>query len=122
MDTFTKAYIEAALWSSVGDNDEPLDKNYSIQDISSETLQKMEADCAKFQKENVTDIAQYDHPSFSPEEMAGHDFWLTRNGHGVGFWDRDDCLPESAGERLTVAANAFGECDLYVGDDKLIYC
>ena len=22
-------------------------------------------------------------------EQAGHDFWLSRNGHGSGFWDRD---------------------------------
>lgn len=22
-------------------------------------------------------------------EQAGHDFWLSRNGHGTGFWDRD---------------------------------
>ena len=21
--------------------------------------------------------------------QAGHDFWLSRNGHGTGFWDRD---------------------------------
>lgn len=21
-------------------------------------------------------------------EQAGSDFWLTRNGHGTGFWDR----------------------------------
>lgn len=21
--------------------------------------------------------------------MAGHDLWLTRNGHGAGFWDGD---------------------------------
>ena len=22
-------------------------------------------------------------------ERIGHDFWLTRNGHGAGFWDGD---------------------------------
>ena len=24
---------------------------------------------------------------YSAEDLAGHDFWLTRNGHGTGFWD-----------------------------------
>lgn len=32
------------------------------------------------------------------EARAGHDLWLTRNGHGAGFWDRD--LGE-LGDRLT---------------------
>lgn len=27
--------------------------------------------------------------SFSECERIGHDFWLTRNGHGAGFWDGD---------------------------------
>tara|TARA_A100001015_G_C14364012_1_gene471659 strand:- start:127 stop:459 length:333 start_codon:yes stop_codon:yes gene_type:complete len=25
-------------------------------------------------------------------EQAGHDFWMSRNGHGVGFWDRPDSV------------------------------
>ena len=37
-DSFTLAYIEAALWSSVDDDDEPLDKNYTLADIPEETL------------------------------------------------------------------------------------
>jgi hypothetical protein len=24
------------------------------------------------------------------EEQAGRDFWFTRQGHGVGFWDREE--------------------------------
>ena len=49
-------------------------------------------------------------------QLGGHDFWLTRNGHGAGFWDRSDCLPEDAGERLTDAAEKYGEVDLTVDD------
>ena len=51
-------------------------------------------------------------------DYAGHDFWLTRNGHGAGFWDRG--LGE-AGKKLTDAAHAFGECNLYLGDDDVIH-
>jgi hypothetical protein len=51
--------------------------------------------------------------------MAGHDFWLTRNGHGAGFWDGD--WPEPLATVLTDAAHAFGELSPYVGDDGLIY-
>lgn len=44
-------------------------------------------------------------------EQAGHDFWLSRNGHGAGFWDRDP--PEYGHEhnlgRLQGIAESFGE-------------
>jgi hypothetical protein len=38
--------------------------------------------------------------------QCGHDFILTRNHHGAGFWDRGY---GEAGRRLTAAAQAFGE-------------
>ncbi|MCU9611740.1 hypothetical protein OEK97_27930, partial [Escherichia coli] len=55
----------------------------------------------------------------SQVQMAGHDFWLTHNGHGAGFWDGD--WPEPFATQLTNAANEFNEIDLYVGDDQQIH-
>jgi hypothetical protein len=110
---FTKAYFEAALWSSTDDDGEPLDKNYTIADISQECAEQMALDCAQFQIENCADIETVTYT------QAGHDFWLTRNGHGAGFWDGD--WPEEVGDRLTKAAREFGEFSLHVGDDGLIY-
>lgn len=98
------------LWSSTDDNDEPLDRNYSARDIEPEALERIVADCAKFQAEN--DISE------GTNKRAGHDFWLTRNGHGAGFWDSD--WPET-GDMLTAASKAFGECSPYVGDDGQVY-
>lgn len=48
----------------------------------------------------------------------GHDLFLTCNGHGVGFWDRE---LGALGERLTAISEALGGFDLYLGDDELIY-
>lgn len=42
------------------------------------------------------------------EGDAGHDLWLTRSGHGTGFWDRG--LGE-LGDRLTEAAKSYGSPD-----------
>jgi hypothetical protein len=126
LDEFTRAYIAAALWSSNDESTpqggEPLDANYSVDDIAPETMEKIIADCAKFQADNAADLAIG--PSLAlrectPLEYAGHDFWLTRNHHGCGFWDGD--WPEAVGERLTEAAQKFGEVDLYVGDDGKLY-
>lgn len=52
-------------------------------------------------------------------EQCGHDLWLTRNGHGVGFWDRG--YPVALGDALTRAARLAGERDLYLGDDGRIW-
>jgi len=45
---------------------------------------------------------------------------LTRCGHGCGFWDGD--WADEVEGTLTEAAKRFGEVNLYVGDDGLIYC
>ena len=123
MDKFTAAYIEAALWSSTDDAGEPLDNGEH--ELAPETRAKMASDCAKFQAEQAEWLAS-DYRTESRaaygctvEESAGHDFWLTRCGHGAGFWDGD--WQEPAATHLTDAAHTFGNVDLYVGDDGLIY-
>lgn len=108
-DAFTEAYIDAALFSEVDGDGDPLDANHDVHSIHPDTLAKMVADCAAFQAAHPTD----------DESQAGHDFWLTRNGHGAGFWDGD--WPEPLAGTLTDAAHAFGECDLCIGDDGLIH-
>ncbi len=114
MDDFTRAYFEAALWSSTDNADdsggEPLDKNYSIDDIDKATLDKMIADCTDFQ-ERFGELIDGGGMGY---EHAGHDFWLTRNGHGAGFWDGD--WEEPYGDQLTDASKEYGEFDLYLGD------
>ncbi len=125
LDEFTLAYLTCALWSTLDETNErggePMDKNYGLEDLAHELVALAVVDCKQFQGENADDIGTWDNDShaFTTDEMAGHDFWLTRNGHGAGFWDGD--WPDGANERLTEASEAFGEIDLYVGDDGLIY-
>lgn len=57
-----------------------------------------------------------------PEGMfhqAGVDFWLTRNGHGTGFWDRGEYNGWQT--FLTLEAESFGEAHVYLGDDGLAH-
>lgn len=122
---FTDAYIECALWASLDDDDQPLDEHDG--EISEETLTRVREDCAKFieQTSSVLDAVEQTGVHGDTYAMAGHDFWLTRNGHGAGFWDGDWDVEipgaSDAGKVLTNAAHAFGGYDLYVGDDGLIY-
>jgi len=114
--SFFEAYVECALWSSSDCDDEPLD-GYSIDDIAPETLAKMRIDCDDFQ-ESTTQLIQHAYRTgqYSPGQ-AGHDFWLTRNGHGAGFWDRGLA---AVGEQLTKDAKFHGSVDLIVCDDGII--
>lgn len=119
LDPFTRAYIEAALWSSTDDDGTPLDSKYGVEDFAPDTLKAMIEDCKQFQQQNsslFTDCRRSN--EYTDDEMAGHDFWLTRNGHGAGFWDGD--WP-TTGEQLDKAAKKYGEAELYVGDDGYVY-
>ena len=130
IDAFTQAYVDAMLWATSDNSDdqggEPLDKNYSIDDIAESAMEKIVADCKRFQEENAADIATIPYRrtndgNWSGKEQAGHDFWLTRNGHGTGFWDRE-YLDDDVAKRLTSASHKFGEVYPCVGDNGLIYC
>src|ERR1700674_4314854 len=107
LDTFTRAYIERVLWSSTDDNDRPMNDNYSIDDFAPGTLARMIADCERFQAKHAqwltSEYLDRYRGESSIDEMAGHDFWLTRNGHGAGFWDGD----WKAATELTDAAHAY---------------
>lgn len=132
VDDFTRAYMECALWSStdtINDETVNLDDNHSIEDISPETLAEMVEDCRKFQSENAELLAQAYKMQHSTRNgkidytaaQAGHDFWLTRCGHGAGFWDRG---LGDIGAALTTKCGwrkQFDEIDLYIGDDDKIH-
>jgi len=115
IDDFTASYIECALWSSVDAEGDPLDEFHDIDGIAESCLLSMIADCAKFQADNRLTLAA----SGLDAGQQGHDFWLTRNHHGAGFWDRK---LGQIGDILTAAAHSFGECGLYIGDDWKIHC
>lgn len=106
-------YLEAALWSSTDDNGKPLDDNYSQTDFSDEAMKQATKDWHEFQKQAGDLLSSLD------ISHVAHDFWLTRNRHGAGFWDGD--YEEAIGKKLTDLSHGFGETDLYVGDDGKLY-
>lgn len=116
-ESFFDAYVTTALWSSNDDDGNPLDSNYDASNVSADTLASMRADCDAFYDANSADLncdgVKFG-PDFDQDGRGGHDFWLTRNGHGAGFWDGD--WPEPMATRLTDAAHKFGEVDLFVND------
>lgn len=55
------------------------------------------------------------------EEQLAHDIWLTRNHHGVGFWDRPEIYGDDNAKALTEASHKLGTKDVYRGNDNQLY-
>lgn len=128
LDSFTRHYIIAGLWScplSYDGDDRSIDTRYGIEDVTVTALLRCISDCKRFQEENARalSLANYregyysDGERYKKAELAGHDFWLTRNRHGAGFWDRG--LRLCLGRILTNAAQAFGEVSFYAQGGKV---
>lgn len=120
LDKFTRAYVEAMFWTAVDwdDKDESDNPNefpeWDVGMLAPETVAVIVADCLAFQSANAADLAEA-----GDDAQNGHDFWLTRNRHGAGFWDRG--YAKAISDRLTADAHAWGEADLYLGDDERLY-
>lgn len=114
---FVRAYLECALWTSTDETDEqggnPLDENYDISDIDDKSIEQAIQDCESFQDFNAKLLDENGEDS----EMNGHNFWLSRNGHGCGFFDACN----DVGNKLQAAAKVYGEVNVYVGDDGKVY-
>lgn len=104
-----ESYRETLVWQATGEDGEPIGAGIEWSDEAADEAQR---DVAAFIEAEWDDIKRLD------PGQVGHDFCLTRNGHGAGFWDRG--LGE-LGDRLTAACRPYGTQDGYVGDDGLLY-
>ena len=104
----TMAALECLEWSEVTEEGEPLDSLGLYFDETSRAL--IAAEIADFISANSDDLDGLDY------SQIGHDFILTRNGHGAGFWDRG--LGER-GERLTAACKPYGNVTAFELDGAL---
>ena len=104
------AYLEAVAFTEFGDEGQP-PKDAEFSDLAKAQAWVV---CSNFLRANADLIDD-------KREQAAHDIWLTRNGHGVGFWDRPEIYGEEAAKILTRCAQCLGETSVYVGDDGLVY-
>lgn len=117
-------YIECALWSSThceGVESIPFDEiDVELADETRETMASELLDfenlCSDWEGRDV--LSEYLSLEGASYEQLARDFWLTRNGHGAGFWDRGY---GEIGDAMTEISKTFGSVDLYLGDDGSIY-
>ena len=111
LDRFTAATIKALYFTDTGDDEQP----GADAELAPETLLDLKADCRAFWRR----FGCYVEPASMTPEQAGHDFWLTREGHGAGFWDGD--WPQPWADMMDTGAKGYGPFTTYIGDDGLIY-
>ena len=108
---FAAATMEALYFTDTGEGDQPPQNAI----LAPETLANLYADCRSFWRQ----FGCYVEPAGMTPAQAGHDFWLTRNEHGAGFWDGD--WPEPYADILTKGAHCYRKFETYLGDNGLIY-
>jgi hypothetical protein len=110
IDEILNSYLETALWAETSDENELQDK--TINDIDGNSKQKAWSDIMKFmqaaEKTAMDELRTYDNKG------VGHNLWLSRNGHGAGFFDDNN-------DKLQNLARSMKSVDLYLGDDGKVY-
>ena len=129
IDAFVRGYLEAVLWIEIDDDEEPLDDTYRLHDFDLWSIIRASSEAVDFLN-NAGGLLEYaaqkgeyaartqrgaDRREFFLK--AGHDFLLTRNGHGVGFWDRG---LGAVGDILTEIAQSYGSVHAYVRDEDTV--
>lgn len=108
---FIAAYEEAMRFSNPEIGDAPL---------AGRTAAAMKRECKAFLAEAATNPSAYSAITASPGH-AGHDFWFTRNHHGVGFWEweMEGRTDKATAEWLTELAHTYNELTPFVNRGKV---
>lgn len=106
LNTVVAGYLRAALWTGSREDETPYDDaGFEVDNIDPVSQEQAREDCDKFCREHETDLLA----SGMSESSIGHNLWLTRCGHGTGFWDRD---LGAVGDRLTEGCERIGDATL----------
>lgn len=101
MNSFVQSYIDA-LCSIMSDENGTGELKCEWEDLSESEQKEVLNDCENFQEEHSDYFSKLDSEGLS---QMGYDFYLTRNRHGAGFWDRG--LGE-IGNKLNKSAHIYG--------------
>ncbi len=124
IDAATDAALECLAWTTAThpeDGDDArgylLDSEHDYSDAARATMREtIDAFMSDDTVVRLFDLLAALGTPFTPEQI-GHDFILTANRHGTGFWDRDMRDRQRAAlDALTDIVRPFGEIDAYVSD------
>lgn len=113
-------YLEAAIFA---DSPEDYNSRFSVKQFDKASRKSAEQDIKKFiqkgKKVLEFALANSDLPGNDFWGHVAHDFWLTRQGHGAGFWDDPQYYGgQKTADKLSDIATSFGEKYLDYDEDK----
>lgn len=120
IDAATDAALDALAWSTPHDYETGAMLDSVDADFSESARETMRGIIDGFMSDDrvsrLFDLLTALGVPFSPEQI-GHDFILTANGHGAGFWDRDyRPRPKAALDAISDAVRPYGEIGAYLSD------
>lgn len=116
--TITRHYMAAVEWTE----EDELDGASWSKEALRQAAKDVRAFVSKAKKQLALAAKETTLSSSKFWAQVGHDFWLTRNGHGAGFWDDPDYYGgQDNADALSDIAGKFGEVYAYVGDDGKAY-
>lgn len=105
--------LTAALWTATHHNGTSLETlGFAVANIDADVSESFAREAAEFCHKHASDLSGIE------AQQVGHDFVLTRNGEGTGFWDRG---LGARGDRLTQTCRDYGGFHLYIGDNNMLY-
>lgn len=129
LEQFVRGYLFAMEWAE----EERLDEEgrTDVSEIHPDSLSASRGDCEAFIEEHFEALEELGREALYSEEYPaweclGHDFYLTRNGHGAGYWSRDFNREETLelAKKLSDQVGYFTKyppVTAYMGDDGFIY-
>jgi hypothetical protein len=102
----------------INENDS-LDDHFGIEDFTEESLRKAQSELDDWfdhiEELGLTEkVAEY-----NDDDYVAHDFWLTRNGHGAGYWDGD--YGDELGRTLTDECKPYGGQHVWVDESGYLH-
>lgn len=143
IDAIVAGYLDCQLWAGLdmdredGGNNPPLDENYDRDDIAPEYVERVRMELLGVIEDHPLAVRMYlnhrgsyhtgvngqialfreDRPGHERNGLFGHDFYLTREHHGTGFWDRG---MGALGQYLTDIAHAYGSAEILYDTDGVL--
>jgi hypothetical protein len=91
-----------------GQGEYQADIEQALECLPPETLASLAADCKGFEQLAYAELQEAYKAGLWTESAAGEDFYLTRNRHGAGFWDRGH---GEIGRKLSDHAHTYGSTE-----------
>lgn len=108
---FVNSYLTTAAWVTC-DSDECKDFTKAAKDTAKEDLRLFMSNVIEeFGSEKANELLSIAGNDLT--YLAPHDFFLTRNHHCAGFWDKEDIYGKDEAKRLTDIAHQFNEATCY---------